>query len=320
MSTNLIHFEQIIHRGCGLDVHKDNVVATIRGDGLQEECRTFSTFTCELLALSSWLKQCEITHIAMESTGVYWKPVFNILEKDFSILLVNAQHIKNVPGHKTDRKDSGWIAKLLLSGLLKGSFIPPGPIRKLRELYRYKRKLLQQGTSERNRLQKVLEDANIKIGSVLTDVFGVSGRLIINSLIEGQNDPCILAECARGSLVRKRPLLSKSLEGNVNEHHRYMLACSMQVLDYIQHMTDHVGKQIDEKLQAFGEEMRLLQTIPGVGRQTAIAILAEIGIDMSVFPSTLAVGGVSARATMKVQEKAEVAEPRKAISFSSQLW
>jgi transposase len=285
MSTNLIHFEQIIHRGCGLDVHKDNVVATIRGDGLQEECRTFSTFTCELLALSSWLKQCEVTHIAMESTGVYWKPVFNILEKDFSILLVNAQHIKNVPGHKTDRKDSGWIAKLLLSGLLKGSFIPPGAIRKLRELYRYKRKLLQQGTSERNRLQKVLEDANIKIGSVLTDVFGVSGRLIIHSIIEGQNDPCILAECARGSLVRKRPLLSKSLEGNVNEHHRYMLACSMQVLDYIQHMTDKVGKQIDEKLQAFEEEMRLLQTIPGVGRQTATAILAEIGIDMSVFPS-----------------------------------
>jgi hypothetical protein len=179
-------------------------VATLQGDGLQEECRTFSTFTCELLALSSWLKQYEVTHVAMESTGVYWKPVFNILEKDFSILLVNAQHIKNVPGHKTDRKDSGWIAKLLLSGLLKGSFIPPGPIRKLRELYRYKRKLLQQGTSERNRLQKVLEDANIKIGSVLTDVFGVSGRLIIHSLIEGQNDPCILAECARGSLVRSK--------------------------------------------------------------------------------------------------------------------
>jgi transposase len=285
MSTNSIYFEQLIRRGCGLDVHKDNVVATIRGEGLKEECRTFESFTCDLLSLSSWLKQYGITHIAMESTGVYWKPVFNILEKDFSILLVNARHIKNVPGHKTDRLDSAWIAKLLLSGLLKGSFIPPQPIRELRELYRYKRKLVQQAASERNRLQKVLEDANIKVGSVITDVLGVSGRLIIHALIEGQRDPSILADCARGSLVSKRALLRKSLQGNISEHHRYMLSCSMQVLDNIQAMVSQLDKRIDEKLKAYNEEMQLLQTIPGVGPQTATAILAEIGNDMSVFPS-----------------------------------
>lgn len=285
MSTNTIHFEQIISRGCGIDVHKDTVVATIRGDGLQQECRTFSTFTADLRALNAWLKQCGVTHIAMESTGVYWKPVYNILEKDFSILLVNAQHIKNVPGHKTDRKDSAWIAKLLLSGLLKGSFIPPGPIRELRELYRYKRKLLQQGARERNRLQKVLEDANIKMASIITDIFGVSGTLIIHALIAGENDPSQLADCARGSLVRKRALLSKSLEGNVSEHHRYMLASNMRVINETQAMVSQVDKHIEEKLQPYSEEMRLLQTIPAVGQQTAIAILAEIGSDMSVFPT-----------------------------------
>ena len=285
MSTNTIHFEQIILRGCGLDVHKDNVVATIRGDGLPEECQTFSSFTCDLLSLSDWLKQSKVTHIAMESTGVYWKPVYNILEKNFSILLVNARHIKNVPGRKTDRKDSAWIAKLLLSGLLKGSFIPPQPVRELRELYRYKRKMLQQGASERNRLQKVLEDANIKVGSILTDVFGVTGTLIIHSLIEGERDANVLAQCARGSLVRKRAILSQSLQGNVSEHHRYMLACSMQVLDKTQAMVNHVDLRIEEKLQAYNKEMQLLQTIPGVGKQTALAIIAEIGTDMSVFPS-----------------------------------
>lgn len=169
--------------------------------------------------------------------------------------------------------------------MLKGSFIPPQKIRELRELYRYKRKLLQHGASERNRLQKVLEDANIKIGSVITDVFGVSGRLIIQSIIEGQRDPSILADCARGKLVPKRALLSKSLEGNISEHHRYMLARSMQVLDDRQAMISHVDKHLDEKLQAYSEEVQLLQTIPGVGLQTATAILAEIGNDMSVFPS-----------------------------------
>ena len=285
MSIPTIEFEQLISRGCGLDVHKENVVATIRGEGISEECRTFLSFTGDLLTLSNWLKEYKITHIAMESTGVYWKPVFNIMEKDFSVILVNARHIKNVPGHKTDRKDSAWIAKLLLSGLLKGSFIPPKNIRELRELYRYKRKLLQQGANERNRLQKVLEDANIKLSSVVTDVFGVTGRLIIEALIQGQNDPVILSNYAKASLIKKRTLLCQALTGNMNGHHRYMLASSMQILGDINKLTGQVDEKIDEYLKSYTEEMRLLQTIPGVGRETAIAIIAEIGTDMSVFPS-----------------------------------
>ena len=279
-------FEQVISRGCGIDVHKENVVVTIRGDGIKEECRTFLSFTADLLSCRNWLKEHEITHIAMESTGVYWKPVFNILEKDFEIILVNARHIKNVPGHKTDRKDSAWITKLLLSGLLKGSFIPPQPVRDLRDLYRYKRKLLQQGASERNRLQKILEDANIKLSSVVSDVFGVTGRLIIDALIEGQSDPNLLANCARGSLVRKRALLSQALHGNASFHHRYMLSASLQVLADIDRMVKKVDQKMSEYLVSFAEEMALLQTIPGVGPQSAIAILAEIGTDMSVFPSS----------------------------------
>jgi transposase len=279
-------FDQIVSRGCGIDVHKQNIVATVRGDGILEECRTYQSFTSDLQLCAGWLKALQITHVAMESTGVYWKPVFNILEKDFNIILVNARHIKNVPGQKTDRKDSAWITKLLLSGLLKGSFIPPKPIRDLRDLYRYKRKLLQQGSSERNRLQKVLEDANIKLSSVVTDTFGVSGKLIIEAIINGQNDPRTLADFARGSLVRRRALLSQALLGNISPHHRYMLAASMQVLRDNERTVAKIDKKIEECVSSFAEEMSLLQTIPGVGPQAAIAILGEIGTDMSVFPSS----------------------------------
>jgi transposase len=279
-------FDQVVSRGCGIDVHKQNIVATVRGDGIPEECKTFQSFTSDLQLCADWLKALNVTHVAMESTGVYWKPVFNILEKDFDIILVNARHIKNVPGQKTDRKDSAWITKLLLSGLLKGSFIPPKPIRDLRDLYRYKRKLLQQGSSERNRLQKVLEDANIKLSSVVTDVFGVTGKLIIEAIISGQNDPRTLADFARGSLVKKRALLSQALLGNISPHHRYMLAASMQVLRDNEVMVAKIDKKIEECVSGFGEEMSLLQSIPGVGPQAAIAILGEIGTDMSVFPSS----------------------------------
>lgn len=286
MSTKTVMFDQVVSRGCGIDVHKQNIVATVRGDGIPEECKTFQSFTSDLQLCADWLKALNVTHVAMESTGVYWKPVFNILEKDFDIILVNARHIKNVPGQKTDRKDSAWITKLLLSGLLKGSFIPPKPIRDLRDLYRYKRKLLQQGSSERNRLQKVLEDANIKLSSVVTDVFGVTGKLIIEAIISGQNDPRTLADFARGSLVKKRALLSQALLGNISPHHRYMLAASMQVLRDNEVMVAKIDKKIEECVSGFGEEMSLLQSIPGVGPQAAIAILGEIGTDMSVFPSS----------------------------------
>jgi transposase len=261
------------------------VVATIRGEGIQEETRTFSTFTDALKELSEWLKSHGITHIAMESTGVYWKPVYNIVDPDFEIILVNARHIKHVPGHKTDRKDSAWIAKLLLSGLLKGSFIPPRLSRELRELYRYKRKLIGQRTAEGNRLQKVLEDANIKIGSVLSDVFGVSGRAMIEAILEGQSDPKALAELAKGTLRRKKDQLILALQGNITAHHRFMLRISQKAINNADELIIQVDEQIDTYLEAYAEENRLLQTIPGVQQATATAIIAEIGTDMSAFPN-----------------------------------
>jgi len=183
MESGMITFEQVVAIGCGLDVHKNTIVATVVGIGVEEETRTFGTFTDTLEQLDSWLKQVGVTHVAMESTSVYWKPVYNILEGDFEILLVNAQHVKNVPGRKTDKADSRWLTKLLLSGLLKGSFIPPCDIREMRDLFRYRKKLTGQIVAEKNRLQKILEDANIKVGSVLSDVFGKSGQAIIQAIM-----------------------------------------------------------------------------------------------------------------------------------------
>ena len=285
MPNHHVSFEQVVCCGCGLDVHKDNVVATVRGDGIQEETRTFSTFTSGLKELSDWLRPQGITHIAMESTGVYWKPVYNILDPDFEIILVNARHIKNVPGHKTDCKDSAWIAKLLLSGLLKGSFIPPRFSRELRELYRYKCKLTGQRVAEGNRLQKVLEDANIKIGSVLSDVFGVSGRAMVDAIIAGQNDPQVLADLAKGTLRRKKDQLVLALQGNITDHHRFMLRLSRTAISNIDKLIAEVDNKIDTYLEAYAEQNRLLQTIPGVKQATAAAIIAEIGTDMDAFPN-----------------------------------
>lgn len=284
MTYKLTEFEQVVHRGCGLDVHKENVVGTIMGDGIEEETRTFLSYTDDLLALSEWLKTAGITHLAMESTGVYWKPVYNLLENDFEIILVNARHIRNVPGHKTDKKDSAWIAKLLLSGLLKGSFIPVQFTRELRDLYRYKRKLIQQRVSERNRSQKILQDANIKISSVLTDIYGKTGTLIMDALIEGISDPDILANFAQGQVRKRIDILKKSLKGNISVQHRYMLATSRQVLFNIDKAVNELDERIEKYLACMPVQCSLLQTIPGVNRETTIAILGELGTDMSVFP------------------------------------
>lgn len=278
-------FPTIIDRGCGIDVHKDNVVVTIKGKGLESETRTFLTYTSDLHDLCGWLSGHGISHIAMESTGVYWKPVYAILEDYFEIILVNARHIKNVPGHKTDRKDSEWIAKLLLSGLLKGSFIPPEHIRELRTLNRHRRKLVGMRTAEKNRLQNVLESANIKLGSVVSDVFGVSGLSMVRAIADGESDPCRLADMARGSLVRKRVLLVKALTGKVTDHHRFMLTL---ILKTIQHINDQIAL-IEARMEKYkvmmSQEVELLQTIPGVSSRIAVSILSEIGTDMSAFPS-----------------------------------
>lgn len=285
MKTQVIEFEQMVSLGCGMDVHKDTVVATVAGTGIKTETRTFDTFTNSLLSLRDWLKSLGVTHVAMESTGVYWKPIFNVLEEDFTILLVNARHIKNVPGHKTDKKDSQWIAKLLLSGLLKGSFIPPKEIRELRDLFRYKRKLVGHISSEKNRLQKILEDTNIKLSSVVSDIFGVSSTKIIDALLSGENNLDELVKLAHGKLTVTADVLKEALSGKLTEHHKFMLRTIKKSIAGIEEIIDHVEKQIDEQTKAYTVEIELLQGIPGVGKDTAIGIIAEIGVDMDIFPN-----------------------------------
>lgn len=275
----------ILNRGCGLDVHKDTVVASIKGKDIEPQTRTFLTFTEDLYELVCWLQNHGISEVAMESTGVYWKPVYHILEEFFNIILVNARHIKNVPGQKTDKKDSEWIAKLLLSGLLKGSFVPPDKIRELRTLYRHRRKLIGQRTAEKNRLQNVLEDANIKLGSVVSDVFGVSGKAMIQAIAAGKTQPEYLAKLAKGSLVKKHEKLAKALNGKVTNHHRFMLNIILESIQHINNQIAQIEAQMDHYKMEYKQQIQLLQTIPGVSSRIATGIIAEIGTDMSQFPS-----------------------------------
>lgn len=277
-------FPVIFERGCGLDVHKDTIVATIKGVDVIEQTQTFGTFTEDIHSFVGWLQNHGITHVAMESTGVYWKPVYYIIEEFFEVILVNARHIKNVPGQKTDKKDSQWIAKLLMSGLLKGSFVPPQQIRDLRDLHRHRRKLIGQRTSEKNRLQNVLEQANIKLSSVVSDVFGKSGLAMIRAIIAGQDNPDLLADLAKGSLIKKKDRLRKALNGRVTVHHRFMLQL---ILDSIQHINNQIAQleaQMDTYLVDMKQDIDLLKTIPGVSKQIATGILAEIGRNMEAFP------------------------------------
>jgi transposase len=284
-SREVIEFEQVVERGCGMDVHKETVVATVAGIGIKQETRTFSTFTNSLKELKEWLKSLGITDVAMESTGVYWKPVFNILEADFEIMLVNARHVKNVPGHKTDKRDSRWLTKLLLSGLLKGSFIPPVDIRQLRDLFRYKRKLTAQVSAEKNRLQKILEDGNIKLSSVVSDTFGVSATRIIDALLAGEENIAELVKLCHGKLKPKESEMKEALVGKLTEHHKFMMRTIKKSIGNIEGIIEEVEKQIDEQTKAYEVEIELLQTIPGVGKDTAVGIIAEIGVEMEVFPN-----------------------------------
>lgn len=290
MNTNqrppVVTFEQVINRGCGLDVHEKTVVATIDGQGLQRESRTYDTFTDSLIDLRNWLKEQQVTHIAMESTGVYWKPIFNILEADFSILLVNARHLKNVPGRKTDKADSEWICKLLLSGLLKGSFVPQEKLRNLRDLSRYATKLTQQASGEKNRIHKILEDANIKLSSVVSDIDGaVSGRLIAG-LIAGRTDLSKLVEQTyHKRLKASKADLIKAITGRLTDHHRFMLGQIQSHLEYLEKQVIAIEHQMDQLLQDHEQEVELLKDIPGVDDKAAKKVLSEIGTDMEVFPS-----------------------------------
>ena len=281
---------EIVYQACaGLDVHKATVVACVRRQrGTQRatsETRTFGTTTDELLALADWLGECGVTHVAMESTGVYWRPIWNLLEGLFELLLVNAQHIKQVPGRKTDVKDAEWIAQLLQHGLLHGSFVPPTPQRHLRELTRQRRQLIQTRASVVNRIQKVLEDANIKLASVATDVLGVSGRAMLEAMASGQDGPQQLAELARGKLRAKIPALRLALAGRVTEHHRFLLRLLLDELGQLEGLVTRVTERITEVLPApFVEAVKQLATIPGIDHRAAENILAEIGVDMEQFP------------------------------------
>jgi transposase len=252
---------------------------------VQKQIRTFSTMTIDLLALADWLDTLAITHIALESTGVYWHPVFNLLEESHTILLVNPQHIKAVPGRKTDAKDSEWLADLLRHGLLQASFIPPQPIREIRTLTRYRKTLVQERAQEINRLQKVLEGANIKLAAVATDILGKSGREMLDALVTGEQNADTLAELARGKLRTKLPQLRQALDGRVHPSHRFLIQRILAHIDFLEESLALVQKEIEQALSPFEEAMTLIQGIVGIHETAAAAIVAEIGVDMSRFPS-----------------------------------
>jgi transposase len=273
----------------GIDVHKKMlVVCRIIPDGQggwTQETRQFGTTTQELLNLADWLQAGEVTQVALESTGVYWRPVFNILESSFEVMVVNAQHIKQVPGRKTDVKDAQWIADLLQHGLLKASFVPDQPQRDLRELLRYRTRLIQERTQEINRVHKVLEDANIKLGDVVSDIMGVSARAMLAAIIDGEEKPQVLAQLARRKMRSKIPTLQLALQGHVRAPHRVLLGLHLQHIDALDAMLQDLQQAVDQLLPPFDQDDLLarLDTIPGVGPTTAQIIVAEIGTDMRRF-------------------------------------
>jgi transposase len=281
--------EVVYERCCGLDIHKQTVVACVIVPGPkgtpEKVIRTFGTMTADLLKLADWLAAHRITQVAMESTGVYWKPVWNLLEGQFDLLLANAQHIKAVPGRKTDVRDCEWIADLLRHGLLRASFVPETPQRELRELTRYRTALIRERTAEVNRLQKTLEGANIKLASVASDVLGVSGRQMLEALVRGVTDATALAELARGRLREKLPALERALTGRIGAHQRFLVAQQLAHLDYLDEAIARLDAEIGERVRPFEDVIERLDSIPGVGRRTAEVLVAEIGIDMSRFPT-----------------------------------
>jgi transposase len=281
--------ERLIERCCGLDVHRDTVAACVRVPGAhgqrEQHVRTFGTTTAELLVLRDWLEAHGVTHIAMESTGVYWKPVFYVLEEAVTCLLVNAAHIKQVPGRKTDVLDCIWIAQLLEHGLLRGSFVPPAPIRELRDLTRHRKVLIQERQRAANRVHKLLQDAGLKLASVATDILGVSGRAMLRALVEGTTDPAVLADLARGKLRKKLPALRQALAGRFRPHHAFLVGQLLTHVDYLDEAITTVSEEIEARLAPFEAHLTRLDTVHGIARRTAEVIIAEIGVDMTVFPS-----------------------------------
>jgi transposase len=278
---------EVLHPRCaGLDVHKDTVVACVRVvvDGhIHQEVRTFGTTTAQLLTLADWLRENECTHAAMESTGVYWKPVWHILEDSLTLVLANAMHIKNVPGRKTDVNDAMWIADLLAHGLIRGSFVPPTPVQEMRDLTRTRKQLVREVAQHTQRLQKTLEDANIKLASFISDVLGTSGRAILEAIANGEVDPEKLAELTTGRLRASRAELVEALRGNLREHHRFLLRLHLDQIDALHKAVREVEARLGNVLDPFRDLEGLLMTIPGVSKTTAQVILSEVGTDMSRF-------------------------------------
>ena len=282
-----VPFEQVILRGCGIDVHKDMVVATISGEGLKTETRSYKTFSSSLTELKEWLLSSGITHVAMESTGVYWKPVYKILEcPDMKVWIVNARHIKYVPGHKTDKKDSAWICKLLLAGLLKPSYIPEREQRELRDLTRYRNKLIQHVSSEKNRIVRILEDCNIKLSSVVCSLDGVVANKLIDMLIDKGHVTMDDITCIYHKKLEASPeLLYHACEGFIEPHHIYMLQTIRKDMEQTKAIIADLTCRIKEVLSPYENVMELLQKIPGLSRKTVEDLIAEIGVDMEAFPT-----------------------------------
>ncbi|WHZ00424.1 IS110 family transposase [Neobacillus sp. YX16] len=270
----------IIERACGMDVHKDNITACIlTPDG--KEIQTFSTKTVFLLKLIDWVKEHQCTHVAMESTSVYWKPIVNLLESEgIEFLVVNAQHMKALPGRKTDVKDAEWIAQLLRHGLLKASFIPNRTQRELRELVRYRRSIIEERARQHNRVQKVLEGANIKLGSVVSDIMGVSSKDMLRAIADGEDDPEKLANFARRTMKKKKEELELALQGYVNPHQRLMLKTILTHIDFLTEQIEMLDQEIAKRVSSYEEDIERLDSIPGIARRMAEQILAEIGTDV----------------------------------------
>lgn len=281
---------QLVYERCaGLDLHKKSVVACAiipdEHGQRRKEHQTFSTMTPDVLRLRSWLTALGVTHVAMESTGVFWKPIYHLLEGSFDLLVANAQHIKAVPGRKTDVRDAEWIADLLQHGLLRPSFIPPHGPREVRDLTRSRTSLIEERSRVINRVQKLLEDANIKLASVASDLMGKSARQMLTALLEGQEDPAVLAEYARASMRSKRPLLEQALQGHLTAHHRFLLKGHLTHIDTLDEAIERLSVELNERLRPYEAHLRRLETIPGIKRRLAEILLAEIGPDMSRFPS-----------------------------------
>lgn len=286
-----IILDVLMTRCAGLDVHAETIVACVmigeQDDELFIETETFPTLTKDLFRLLKWLENHGITHIAMESTGIYWKPVYNILEDYFDITLANAQRIKNVPGRKTDVSDAEWIAKLLRYGLIEKSFVPPEDIRNLRDLTRLRKKWIGHLTSEKNRILKVLECSNVKLNSVISDVFGVSGRKLLSKLIQnGYVDSIDVENSIHGRMKHKKQMITDSLFGTLNDHQVFLIKQSWQHIVYLESLISEIEERIDEILKNYKEEVELLLTIPGINKDSAAIIIAEIGVNMEQFPTS----------------------------------